>query len=183
MDALRLAVTVCAKVESVNVRFDCSTHHDMLQPLTDVVKLKNFSLVCVSNGERSLLNFEDVLPILKYHGEKKLRSLELKVIFDFSLFCYFVFFFLSHRTENRKQWWSLIRILRRRERVEDKKIKKKMRLRQRLNLKKTLTRQEIKIKTRGRVKVRQFLIDYRCSYLKVIGILSRHHFFFCVSSK
>ncbi|KAK6623645.1 hypothetical protein RUM43_009497 [Polyplax serrata] len=79
-DALQLAVTLCPSAHIVHVRFDCSTPHDVLHPLTSLKKLQEFSAVCVSSGERTLLDFSDMVPILEAHGQNGLNILELKVI-------------------------------------------------------------------------------------------------------
>ncbi|KAL1458393.1 hypothetical protein WDU94_008549, partial [Cyamophila willieti] len=80
IDALSLAVTLCPLAESVRIRYDCSTHHDSIEALTSLKKLKEFSIVCVTSGERCLLDFTDIVPILEAHGESRLKYLELKVI-------------------------------------------------------------------------------------------------------
>lgn len=79
LDALQLAIDLCPEAHSIRVRIDCSTHHDILLPLKTLSKLKELSVVCVTNGERSLLDFTDIAPVLMHHG-KHLKSLELKVI-------------------------------------------------------------------------------------------------------
>ncbi|KAK7580599.1 hypothetical protein V9T40_001228 [Parthenolecanium corni] len=79
MDALQLATELCPEAIHVRVRFDCSTHHGILEPLVGLKKLKHLSAVCVTNGELSLLDFTDIEPVLQQHGEQ-LRFLELKVI-------------------------------------------------------------------------------------------------------
>lgn len=78
MDALQLATELCPEAIHVRVRFDCSTHHGILEPLVGLKKLKHLSTVCVTNGELSLLDFTDIEPVLQQHGEQ-LRFLELKV--------------------------------------------------------------------------------------------------------
>ncbi|XP_046675573.1 uncharacterized protein LOC124364271 [Homalodisca vitripennis] len=79
-DAMRLATLLCPDVSSVRVRIDCSTPHDILNPLTTIRKLKELSVVCVTSGERCNLDFSDISPVLEAHGETSLVSLELKVI-------------------------------------------------------------------------------------------------------
>lgn len=79
LDALQLAIELCPHAIMVRVRLDCSTHHDSLLPLESLQKLKELSVVCVTNGERSLLTFEDLEPVLRQHGKKHLKLLELKV--------------------------------------------------------------------------------------------------------
>lgn len=78
MDALQLAVELCPEATDVRVRIDCCTHHDVLRPLVDMSQLEKLSIVCVTNGERSLVNFEDIEPVLRRHGTN-LKFLELKV--------------------------------------------------------------------------------------------------------
>ncbi|XP_026676697.1 uncharacterized protein LOC103505595 [Diaphorina citri] len=80
IDALSLAVALCPNAESVRIRYDCSTHHDSIEALTSLHKLKELSIVCVTSGERCLLDFTDIVPILEVHGEAQLKYLELKVI-------------------------------------------------------------------------------------------------------
>ncbi|KAL6954873.1 hypothetical protein U1Q18_047088 [Sarracenia purpurea var. burkii] len=77
LDALQLATELCPEAYTIRVRFDCSTHHDILLPLINLNKLKELSVVCVTNGERSLMDFTDIEPVLKHHGNH-LKSLELK---------------------------------------------------------------------------------------------------------
>ncbi|KAG8324954.1 hypothetical protein J6590_079171 [Homalodisca vitripennis] len=77
-DAMRLATLLCPDVSSVRVRIDCSTPHDILNPLTTIRKLKELSVVCVTSGERCNLDFSDISPVLEAHGETSLVSLELK---------------------------------------------------------------------------------------------------------
>jgi hypothetical protein len=79
IDALSLAVALCPNAESVRIRYDCSTHHDSIEALTSLHKLKELSIVCVTSGERCLLDFTDIVPILEVHGEAQLKYLELKV--------------------------------------------------------------------------------------------------------
>ncbi|PNF28148.1 hypothetical protein B7P43_G07589 [Cryptotermes secundus] len=80
-DVLQLAVLLCPEACLLHVRFDCSTSHDVLSPLTCMQHaLRLLSVVCVTSGERSRLTFDDVAPILEQHGADALRSLELKVI-------------------------------------------------------------------------------------------------------
>ncbi|XP_065201872.1 uncharacterized protein LOC135832510 [Planococcus citri] len=79
LDALQLATELCPEAHTIRVRFDCSTHHDILLPLTNLHKVKDLSVVCVTNGERSLMDFTDIEPILRHHGNN-IKSLELKVI-------------------------------------------------------------------------------------------------------
>jgi hypothetical protein len=79
-DVLQLAVLLCPAACQVHMRFDCSTPHDVLAPIaTSLHSLRELSVVCVTSGERSNLNFEDLTAILEHHGADKLRSLELKV--------------------------------------------------------------------------------------------------------
>jgi hypothetical protein len=79
-DVLQLAVLLCPEACLLHVRFDCSTPHDALSPLTCMQHaLRELSVVCVTSGERSRLTFDDVTPILEQHGADALRSLELKV--------------------------------------------------------------------------------------------------------
>lgn len=80
IDALSLAVTLCPQAESVRIRYDCSTHHDSIEALTTLAKLKELSIVCVTSGERCLLDFSDIVPILEAQGANHLKYLELKVI-------------------------------------------------------------------------------------------------------
>lgn len=77
-DALQLAVALCPSAYSIRVRFDCSTPHDVLIPLTGLSKVKDFSAVCVSSGERTLLDFNDIAPIIEKHGPNSLTYVELK---------------------------------------------------------------------------------------------------------
>ncbi|KAK9510413.1 hypothetical protein O3M35_005205 [Rhynocoris fuscipes] len=79
-DALKLAVTVCPKATSVNLRYDCSTPHHIVGYLTSLTRLQELSAVCVTSGERTLLDFNDLVPILEKFGPKTLKSLELKVL-------------------------------------------------------------------------------------------------------
>nr|CAD7396233.1 unnamed protein product [Timema poppensis] len=79
-DALQLAVHLCPEATSVRMRYDCSTPHDVLSPLVKLRRLKELSVVCVSSGERTLLDFSDIAPLLETHGTDSLTSLELKVI-------------------------------------------------------------------------------------------------------
>ncbi|KAL0273444.1 UNVERIFIED_CONTAM: hypothetical protein PYX00_006105 [Menopon gallinae] len=79
-DALHLVVRLCPRAKSVRVRFDCSTPNDALAPLVQLEAIKEYSAVCVSSGERSLIDFADMSPILEKHGPKSLTYLELKVI-------------------------------------------------------------------------------------------------------
>lgn len=60
-------------------RFDPNTPHDVLQPLNSLKRLKELSTVCVSSGERCLLDFTDIAPLLEHHGPKSLQALEMKV--------------------------------------------------------------------------------------------------------
>lgn len=78
-EALQLAVVLCPNTLSIRVRFDCSTPNDVLAPLLTLDKLKEFSAVCVSSGERTLLDFSDMAPILEKFGPSSLTFLELKV--------------------------------------------------------------------------------------------------------
>ena len=81
-DVLQLAVLLCPAACQVHVRFDCSTPHDVLSPIaTALHSLRELSVVCVTSGERSHLNFEDLTAILEHHGSDTLRSLELKVTY------------------------------------------------------------------------------------------------------
>lgn len=81
-DVLQLAVLLCPAACQVHVRFDCSTPHDVLSPIaTSLHSLRELSVVCVTSGERSHLNFEDLNAILEHHGSDTLRSLELKVTY------------------------------------------------------------------------------------------------------
>jgi len=81
-DVLQLAVLLCPAACQVHVRFDCSTPHDVLSPIaTALHSLRELSVVCVTSGERSHLNFEDLTAILEHHGSGTLRSLELKVTY------------------------------------------------------------------------------------------------------
>ncbi|XP_075213644.1 uncharacterized protein LOC142319857 [Lycorma delicatula] len=79
-DALRLATALCPDACYVRLRFDPNTPHDVLQPLISLHRLKELSTVCVSSGERCLLDFSDIAPLLEHHGPKSLQALELKVI-------------------------------------------------------------------------------------------------------
>lgn len=79
-DAMRLATVLCPEAKSVRVRIDCSTPHDVLAPLCNLKALKELSVVCVTSGERCLLDFTDIAPVLEAHGESSLASLELKVV-------------------------------------------------------------------------------------------------------
>lgn len=79
IDALSLAIALCPQAESVRIRYDCSTHHDSIEAVTSLVKLKELSIVCVTSGERCLLDFSDIAPILEVHGGNQLKYLELKV--------------------------------------------------------------------------------------------------------
>ena len=79
-DVLQLAVLLCPEATQVRVRFDCSTPHDVLSPLSTMLRcLRELSVVCVTSGERSRLDFSDLTPILEKHGSENLKSLELKV--------------------------------------------------------------------------------------------------------
>ena len=81
-DVLQLAVLLCPAACQVHVRFDCSTPYDVLSPIaTSLHSLRELSVVCVTSGERSNLNFEDLTAILEHHGSDTLRSLELKVTY------------------------------------------------------------------------------------------------------
>ncbi|XP_067008052.2 uncharacterized protein [Anabrus simplex] len=79
-NVLHMAVRLCPEARFIRVRYDCSTPHDVLAPLMDLKHLSEFSVVCVSSGERTLLDFSDIAPILEAHGEQSLVFLELKVI-------------------------------------------------------------------------------------------------------
>ncbi|CAA9995802.1 unnamed protein product, partial [Nesidiocoris tenuis] len=79
-DALRLAVTLCPDATSVHLRFDCSTPHHVVGPLTNLKKLIELSAVCVTSGERTLLDFTDLVPILDKFGPESIKYLELKTI-------------------------------------------------------------------------------------------------------
>ncbi|BES89555.1 LRR [Nesidiocoris tenuis] len=79
-DALRLAVTLCPDATSVHLRFDCSTPHHVVGPLTNLKKLIELSAVCVTSGERTLLDFTDLVPILDKFGPESIKYLELKVL-------------------------------------------------------------------------------------------------------
>lgn len=78
-DALQLAVKLCPQATSVRIRFDNSTSHHVVSPLLDLKALEEFSAVCVSSGERTLLDFQDFAPLLQHFGPGSLKSLELKV--------------------------------------------------------------------------------------------------------
>ncbi|KAF6214665.1 hypothetical protein GE061_009408 [Apolygus lucorum] len=79
-DALRLAVTLCPKATSVRLRVDSSTPHHVVAPLTALKNLHELTAVCVTSGERPLLDFSDLAPILEKFGPQSLRTLELKVL-------------------------------------------------------------------------------------------------------
>ena len=79
-DVLQLAVLLCPEATQVRVRFDCSTPHDVLSPLSTMLRcLRELSVVCVTSGERSRLDFSDLIPILEQHGSENIKSLEFKV--------------------------------------------------------------------------------------------------------
>lgn len=78
-DAMRLATTLCPEAVYIRVRIDCSTPNDVLASLTGIKRVKELSVVCVTSGERTLLDFSDITPVLETHGELSLKSLELKV--------------------------------------------------------------------------------------------------------
>lgn len=78
-NALHLVVKLCPRAKCIRVRFDCSTPNDVFAPLLQLECVKEFSAVCVSSGERSLIDFGDMSPILEKHGPKNLTHLELKV--------------------------------------------------------------------------------------------------------
>ncbi|KAL1124526.1 hypothetical protein AAG570_001152 [Ranatra chinensis] len=80
VDALRLAVALCPDAVDVRLRFDCSTPHDVASSLTSLSRLLRFSAVCVTSGERTLLDFTDIVPLLEHFGSKTLITLELKVL-------------------------------------------------------------------------------------------------------
>lgn len=98
-DALKLAVTVCPNATSVNLRFDCSTPHHIVGHLTLLARLNELSAVCVTSGERTLLDFTDLIPVLEKFGPESLRSLELKVSAVIEFGITFSSFFL---------WWGEI---------------------------------------------------------------------------
>ncbi|XP_039278803.1 uncharacterized protein LOC111049031 [Nilaparvata lugens] len=79
-DALRLASILCPEACYIRLRYDPMTPNDILQPLTSLKKMREFSAVCVSSGERCVLDFTDMAPIIEHHGPKSLLALELKVI-------------------------------------------------------------------------------------------------------
>ncbi|XP_047106629.1 uncharacterized protein LOC124775838 [Schistocerca piceifrons] len=79
-DALPLAVRLCPEAESVRVRCDSDTPHDALEALGRLRRMRELSVACVTSGERSLLDFQDLLPLLDAHGQRHLVSLELKVM-------------------------------------------------------------------------------------------------------
>ncbi|RZF47618.1 hypothetical protein LSTR_LSTR014460, partial [Laodelphax striatellus] len=79
-DALRLASTLCPEACYIRLRYDPMTPNDILQPLTSLKKMREFSAVCVSSGERCVLDFTDMAPLIEHHGPKSLLALELKVI-------------------------------------------------------------------------------------------------------
>ncbi|XP_049855186.1 uncharacterized protein LOC126335769 [Schistocerca gregaria] len=79
-DALPLAVRLCPEAESVRVRCDSDTPHDALEALARLRRVRQLSVACVTSGERSLLDFQDLLPLLDAHGQRHLVSLELKVM-------------------------------------------------------------------------------------------------------
>ena len=79
IDALKLAVTLCPQATDVRLRFDNSTPNDVVGPLASLKRLNSLSAVCVTSGERTLLDFTDLKPILEVHGKKHLIALELKV--------------------------------------------------------------------------------------------------------
>ncbi|XP_024085203.1 uncharacterized protein LOC106667882 [Cimex lectularius] len=79
-DALKLAVALCPEATSIRLRFDCSTPHHVVGPLVNLKALRELSAVCVTSGERTLLDFTDMIPILEQHGPKTLNMLELKVL-------------------------------------------------------------------------------------------------------
>ncbi|XP_049772076.1 uncharacterized protein LOC126154162 [Schistocerca cancellata] len=79
-DALPLAVRLCPEAESVRVRCDSDTPHDALESLVRLRRMRELSVACVTSGERSLLDFQDLLPLLDAHGQRHLVSLELKVM-------------------------------------------------------------------------------------------------------
>jgi len=82
-DALQLAILLCPQAVSIHLRFDCSTPNDVLAPLLNLEKIKHFSAVCVTSGERTNLDFSDITPILEKFGPTSLRFLELKVLLDY----------------------------------------------------------------------------------------------------
>ncbi|XP_072159894.1 uncharacterized protein [Bemisia tabaci] len=79
VDAFQLATILCPDTNVAKIRFDCSTNHDSISPLINLKKLKELSLVRVTDGERCLLDFTDITLLLQKHG-KHLIMLELKVI-------------------------------------------------------------------------------------------------------
>lgn len=78
-DALRLVVQLCPDASCARTRFDCETAHDALMPLRTLRRLRELSVVCVSSGQRTLLDFSDIRPVLEAHGADSLTALELKV--------------------------------------------------------------------------------------------------------
>lgn len=78
-DALQLATILCPQAVTIHLRFDCSTPNDVLIPLLNLDKIRQFSAVCVTSGERSNLDFSDLTPILEKYGPASLSLLELKV--------------------------------------------------------------------------------------------------------
>ncbi|KAJ9586187.1 hypothetical protein L9F63_020172, partial [Diploptera punctata] len=63
-DVLQLAVLLCPEATQVRVRFDCSTSHDVLSPLSTMLRcLRELSVVCVTSGERSQLKVIEELDV------------------------------------------------------------------------------------------------------------------------
>lgn len=79
-DALPLAVRLCPWAEQLRVRCDPATPHDALAPLLELRRLRELCVACVTSGERSLLDFADIVPVLQRHGPTSLVSLQLKVM-------------------------------------------------------------------------------------------------------
>ena len=78
-NALQLAVQLCPNAISIRLRYDNSTPNDVIAPLMTLEKIKEFSAVCVSSGERVLLDFTDMSSIFQKYGPLGLSFLELKV--------------------------------------------------------------------------------------------------------
>nr|XP_024218041.1 uncharacterized protein LOC106691465 [Halyomorpha halys] len=79
-EALRLSAILCPEATSIRLRFDTSTPHHVVGHLTLLKTITDISAVCVTSGERTLLDFQDFVPLLDQFGSTTLRALEFKVV-------------------------------------------------------------------------------------------------------